>query len=536
MMSYAVITLSGVFRETGNQIKSVAAAGANKGFRFDKFYLLTENILKKRKIDSILIDCKEDFRPSAFAGAEAVRSRLAELAGAGKTLYFYSKYYNPVRIYIASVCSKRLIHPLGSFSYFGIARSFLFFGKALDKHRINVEVIRRGKYKSAADLFRTDRLDPANKEQYGLFLRRASEELQEKICGAFKKEPAELEELINGRILSAEEAVEAGWIDEAAASSALLHDWKQEKKKCFSIKKLGSTAGRGKKIAVLVFEGAIIDGRSQQHPLFGQSIGSDSYIPVIDALAEKKSIKGVVFRVNSGGGSPTASEDILQALKRLQEKKPLVISMSEVAGSGGYWISAAGAKLFAHSTTLTGSIGVIGIFFQVRELLKKYGVTGDSLKEGPYADIGSAMRKMSAKERTVLEKNLDSMYQKFVAMCAGFRNKTISEIDSAAQGRIWAGKDALEQGLIDETGGLSSAVAYLKSLLKIDRCKIAFYPVIHYSFIEKKLMQASDGRTAAGVSDVPAAAVLKELLRNGFGSGQPLALMPESISSLKITE
>lgn len=210
--------------------------------------------------------------------------------------------------------------------------------------------------------------------------------------------------------------------------------------------------------------------------------------------------------------------------------------MSEVAGSGGYWISAAGAKLFAHASTLTGSIGVLGLFLNVGVFLKKYGITADSLKEGPYADIGSSFRKMTMKERNVLEKNLDSLYRKFVAKCAGFRNKTIEEIETAAQGRIWSGADALEQGLIDENGGLSAAIAYLKSLLKIDRCKISFFPVIHYSFIEKKLMQASDGRSAVRPARLTAHTVAKELRQQFPCFARPLVLMPESLNPLNVLD
>ncbi len=536
-----------------------------------------------RRVKRVLVVCTPEFYPVLLSGAEAVRVQLQRLTEDGKELWFYAREYRPLQLYLASVCSRKVMHPLGSLSYLGLSKSFLFVKKALSQADINVEIIRRGDYKSAGDRFRTDHLDEANREQYQAYFDSVANELYSKIsagyAGAASAKPmqtlySEIEALKAGNILSASSAESEGWVDEVKTLDRLEAEWKALKYKQVKLKKPGRSfavsldssapedpagqSGAGgalpqgsernhnlfttprplltkprspalkprKKIAVLVFEGAIIDGKSKQHPLLGQALGPESFIPHIRKLEEDKSVKGVVLRVNSGGGSATASEDILDALARLREKKPLVASMSEVAGSGGYWIATQAERIFAHHTTLTGSIGVITLFFYLEKFLKKHGITSSSLKTGPYADLGSVLRSMDKKERELIDAEVERIYQQFLERVSRCRGRSQEDINAVAQGRVWSGFEAREQHLVDEIGGIESAVAYLLGKLELSRAKVQFYPRIKHSFLERQLEKASPSTAAlTPVATSTWAAEMLQFVRDY--SARPLTAMPE---------
>jgi protease IV len=585
-MKYAKLTLKGRFRETGSQVSSLASA-AGKDFRFDHFLIRVEKLLHKRRVQRILIVCDPEFQPMLWGGTEAVRTQLQRLTAAGKELWFYANEYRPLQLYLASACSRKVLHPLGSLSYLGLSRSFLFFKKAMSRADIDALVIRRGQYKSAGDRFRTDQLDEANRRQYQAYFENVSDELKNKIAGAYAGGAdanslySKIEALQAGTILPATSAESEGWVDEVKTLDRLEAEWKEQKYKQLSLKKPGRYFVAGldasasepgdqdtrdtqtapaegsrterpgglahnlrtspyisksrrislkprKKIAVLVFEGAVIDGKSKQHPLFGQAIGPDSFIPHIRKLQEDKSVKGVVLRVNSGGGSATASEDILDALARLREKKPLVVSMSEVAGSGGYWIATEAERVFAHHSTLTGSIGVITLFFYLEKFLKKHGITASSLKTGPYADLGSVLRSMDKKERELMDAEVERIYRLFLERVGRNRGRSEAEIDAVAQGRVWSGFEARQQHLIDEVGGIESAVAYLLGKLELSRAKVQFYPRIKRSFLEKQLEKAGPSAVVPAAVQLPAGIAAGQLLQFVREySARPLAAMPE---------
>ncbi|MFP4407702.1 MAG: signal peptide peptidase SppA [Spirochaetaceae bacterium] len=520
-MKFATLTLSGSFAETAPQTGSLRAAGRSKRFRFDTFLLSVEKILDNRRIRRVLIDCRPDFAPRLFGGAEAVREQLERLCRSGREIYFYAREYDQLRLYLASVCSIRIIHPLGHLSFFGVSRPFLFFKNLIDKHKIEPEILRRGEYKSAGDRFRTDSLDQANREQYRAYLDRVTGELEEQVERGFNKSKGDLREFVNGTILTAQAARQEGWIEEIDTLSRRLQEWKEEKAREEKLKKLGRSYGKGrKKIAVLVFEGAIIDGESRELPGIGQALGDSSYLPHIRKLAEDKSVKGVVFRVNSGGGSAIASEEILSALRELRKKKPLVVSMSELAGSGGYWIALEAERVFAHKTTLTGSIGVITMLFSLQKFLKRLGITTETIRTGPHADLGSGLRSMSKEERKIMQALVDDLYETFVEKVAKARGRTVEEVEAIARGRVWSGFDGVTRGLVDELGGLTDAVEYLRSSLNLKRSTVAFYPEVKRSFLQRLILKNAPVAVPAGLGET---ARLLSVLRG------PLALMPEAV-------
>lgn len=482
-MKYAKLTLTGSYHETSPQASGFQGSGR---FQFDRFLLAVEKILDSPRIERVLIDCRNDFSPRLFGGAEAVREQIRRLTESGKETYFYAREYDALRLYLASSARYRRMHPLGTFSFLGLARPFLFFRNLLDRNKVDPQVIRRGKYKSAADRLEKETLDPANEEQYTAYLTDVEGAMSRAIEEGLNKSGEELRDLRNGTMLTAEAAKEEGWVDEVGTLSQLLREWKEDKVKERKLKKLGKGYGSGrKKLAILFFEGSIVDGKTRRHPLLGQSIGDASFVAEVKKLAEDKSIKGVVLRINSGGGSATASEEILSSLRELSAKKPVVVSMSEIAGSGGYWIALEGARIFAENTTLTGSIGVVTLSLTVQKLLKKHGITSATLRTAPHADLGSALRKMTKEERRLIEETVDELYEKFVDTVAAARGRTREEILAVAEGRVWSGTGAATNGLVDEIGGIHNALAYLRGAAGLKKSKVLLYPETKRSIIGK---------------------------------------------------
>jgi len=531
-MKYAVLKLSGVYRETGPAVPSILSTRTDRQFRFDHFLIRVEHILASGKISTVIIDCAHDFHTMLAGGTESVREQLERLTGSGRTTIFYAAEYGPVQIYLASACSRRMMHPLGTLSFLGLSRSFLFFKPAADKLGVESTVVRRGRYKSAGDRFRTDRMDPFNREQYERYLHGAVREMGKKITAGTGKTEGDLNELIGGRILSAESAVEEGWVHEVRTSSQLRREWKQQKHRNRSLKKARRSFGRGrKKIAVLVFEGAIIDGKSKRHPLLGQAVGAESFLPHVHKLTDDSSVKGVVLRINSGGGSAAASEDILNALSELGKKKPLVVSMSEVAASGGYWISCGAERIFAQANTLTGSIGVISLHLALQNLLKRYGINAESLRTGPHADLGSALRSITEEEKKMLDGTVEHIYRTFIRKVADARSRDPRQVEKAAAGRVWSGSDALQESLVDEVGGLVQAIDHLKNRLGLPKAKIVFYPKIKRSLVERLLERESGDDLAVAAEEMTgehySLQLMKVLFRDTTGLTAPLVLLPE---------
>lgn len=534
-MNYTKIILSGSYRETGKQTKGMLSAAGSEGFRFDSFYLKVDRLIRKNNIKKILIICRQDFSAGIFGGLEEVRTRLEALSLSGKELYFYAPAYGAAQLYLASVCTHRLIHPMGTVRFSGLSRTFSFFRNLMRRYGIDAEVIRRGQYKSAGDRFRTDSLADPVREEYGRFTEVVMSVLRDGIIEGFGKKGADLDLMLEGRIFNAAEAVEQSWADRICTDGTLENEWKKDKEKEVKIKKISNRTKRGFRpgagtVAVLVFEGAVIDGHSKRDPMLGQAIGDASFIPQIRKLTENRNVKAVVLRINSGGGSAFASESITAELRTLAEKKPLIVSMSEVAGSGGYWMSCCGRKTLALSTTLTGSIGVISIYISWYKLMQKLGITHDTIKIGEHADTGSPLRPLTADERRIIDAEIESMYDNFISLVADFRKMSKEEVDSLGQGRVWAGRDAVGNKLVDSSGGLSDAVEAAAAEAGIKRPVVRFYPEIQHSLIERLMMNTSkEDESAAQLLSRGASlnSLLSGNFRNtGWGSS-PAAVMEQ---------
>ena len=453
-------------------------------FIFTEFYRTCAAIRADRRIRRVLVHVKPSFRTLTVAALEEIRGELARIVKSGKDVVFYASSYSDPHLYLASACSTRIMHPLGELRCVGLSRSTLYLKRLADRYDVSVQVYRRGKYKSAADRLRLDEIDPADREQYQRYLDASAARLHETIRHGYEKPPDALAELLGGRILDANDALQAGWVDAVSPLDSLRAEWHNTKERKRSVKP-PRTVGNGKRIAVLCFEGLIVEGKNRRNPLLGQSIGSESFIRHIDALRKSRRIRAVVLRVNSGGGSAVASEDIRTALVRLAQKKPLVVSMSEVAGSGGYWISMTTSPVFARSTTITGSIGVINVAVGVGEALAGQGVTHTTIRTHDHADAESSLRPLTVDESAEIHRQVASVYDRFVRLVADTRGMTFEETDARGRGRIWAGDDALEQRLVDRVGGLSDAIEAARQTARIDRARVQFFPHVRYSLLER---------------------------------------------------
>lgn len=497
-MRYLEIRLAGSFRDTGSLVPGITPPSSRKSFRYDQFLETVQRVIASRKIQRVCIHCESDFAKSGFAGLQAVRTELMRMRNAGKELEFYAVEYGPGELFLASVCDSRFIHPLGSFALLGLASELLFFRKLLAETKIGIEIFRRGRYKSAADSLKHDRIDPLSKEQYDELLRQRWETLSMQSAEALGKPLRKIETALQDGIISASEAVHRGFCtamttpSEAHAKRAAV---KMKPAKSFRLK---GRYGRGKRIAVLCFEGAIVDGASRRLPLMGQALGDETFTAYIEKLRKNRRIVGVVLRINSGGGSATASENIYQALHRLSLEKPLYASMGTVAASGGYWISLAAKRSFAESLTVTGSIGVIRVMVNLRETLRRFGISTSTLKTHPSADFPSSLRKPNGDERRMLEEEMERIYRAFIERTATARKRQPAEIAPLAEGRVWSGHDAVRLGLVDEIGGLPDAIEDLRRSRGVPNARVEFYPRIRRSMLQRLLSSGAGGAGGAG--------------------------------------
>lgn len=482
---FTTITLSGRYREIDPQVTSLARAGS-ENFVFVDFYRRCAAICDHGKVDHVLVAVESSFECSSAAGLEEIRSQLMRVRNSGKELLLWSSDISDTTLYLASACNRRFMSPVGSLSNTGIASPSIYLRRLLDRLHVEVEIVRRGKFKSAAEGLRRQEMDEADREQREAYLADVVSRRHQAVLDGYGKSVDALEELLSGVTLDAAGAIERGWIDEAVSLSDLRKRLKDDQKKEAKIK-VRSHIGRGKRVAVLVFEGSIIDGRSRELPLLGQSIGSSDFVGQIERLRKDKKVAAVVLRVNSGGGSATASEEIRCALAQLDREKPVIMSMGSTAASGGYWISATGRKLFALPGTLTGSIGAVSATINALRGFEEIGVTETTVKTHESADRGTIFRAPTEADLADMERQIESTYQEFLSLVSRVRGKSADEIDQVAQGRIWSGERAAGHGLIDELGGLHEAISEAQSQAGLRRSRIVFGPSTKPGLVQRIL-------------------------------------------------
>ncbi len=395
---------------------------------------------------------------------------------AKKPVLAYNLSWSKRDYYLAAGATTVFINPFGGMEVNGLAAEPMFFGEAFKKYGVEVQVTRVGKYKSAVEPFITDRMSEPNREQIQKLLDDIWGEWKVTVARDRKKTPADLQAIADEKgLVEAEDTLKLGLVDRVAPYDEVLDELKklagkQAKDKDFPQITLTTYAGipgeakSGKtRIAVLVAEGEIVDGEGKSAQVGGERVSRE-----LRKLRMDDRIKAVVLRVNSPGGSVTASELIQREVVLTKQVKPVVVSMGHLAASGGYWISTYGDRIFAEPTTLTGSIGVFGLLPNVKKLANEHGITWDGVQTAKLANPMTLTRPKNEFELKRIQGVVDRIYDQFLTKVADSRKLKKEAVHEIAQGRVWSGEEALKLGLVDELGGLGAAVKHAAKLVKAE--------------------------------------------------------------------
>jgi protease-4 len=449
---------------------------------------------------------------NGWATSQQLRQALEAFKAGGKRIYAYGENISQNDYYIASVADSVFINPVGMMELKGLSSTLVFFKGTLDKLDIEPEIFYAGKFKSATEPFRAERMSPENRQQMMALQQDIWQQMVGAVARHTKADTATIMGWVrNDAIQFPAQAVERRLIEGARywdEVEDMLRSYTgrkaDEKVRYISLdeyteKVRGNRKLQDEKVAVLFAEGEIIDGKSNND----YQIASEDFAESIRKLRRNDKIKAVVLRVNSPGGSAQASEVILRELQLLKAKKPLIVSMGDVAASGGYYIASYADSIFALPTTITGSIGVFGMLFNVEDMMKnKLGVTFDEVKNAPYADFPTAARPLNAEERRRMQAVIDTIYVTFKQRVVNGRKLSATLIDSVAQGRVWTGEDALAIGLVDGLGNLDRAIksAAAKADLKGDYQVVTYpEPVDRFESLMRRF-SGSNASSAAAIS------------------------------------
>jgi len=415
-----------------------------------------------------------------------LRDALLDFKSSGKFIYAYNQNITQGSYYLSSVADSVFVNPVGGMELKGLASTITFFKGALDKLDVEPVIFYCGKFKSATEPYRFKQMTNENRIQIGSLLNDYWHEISQSIADSRQVDTAHVNALArNFTLRTANDAIANKMIDgvmyidqiESLLKSKNGQDADDKKVNFINIndyvKTVKNTSSKNK-IAVLVAEGQIVDGTGSNSPY---EVASVNFIKEIRKVKDNDDVKAVVLRINSPGGSALASDEILRELDLLQEKKKLVVSMGDVAASGGYYIACHADSIFATPSTITGSIGVFGMMFNITKLMEnKLGITFDVEKNMPLADFGNMSRKMTDQEAQIIQASVDTVYYTFKAHVAKGRKLSIEYVDSVGQGRIWSGTKALELKLVDAIGGLDRAIQSAASLAGLTDYSIRVYP------------------------------------------------------------
>jgi protease IV len=414
---------------------------------------------------------------SSYANLKEMRQALEQFKAAGKKIYAYDVDWQEKEYYLASVADEIGINPMGSFEMNGLSSETTFYGGALQKFGIGVQAIWRGKYKSAVEPWLRTSRTKASREQTEKLLTDLWQEFIQDTSAARKLSVEQMQQLVNNKgYMTAAEAKSAKLVDRIVYVDEILDELKKmtgEDSASKSFKQISMrnyadavddkiNVTNGSKVAVVYAEGEIVNGQGTP----GQ-IGGDRMARQLRKIRQDDSIKAVVLRVNSPGGSATASDIIQREIILTQKSKPVVVSMGGVAASGGYWISTYANKIFAEPNTITGSIGVYGLQPNIQKIANENGVNWDVVKTGKFADSLTIYRPKSKEEIAVIQRIIGQIYDQFITKVSQSRKLDAAKVQEIAQGRVWSGKTAKDLGLVDEMGGINAAIAEAAKLAKL---------------------------------------------------------------------
>ncbi|AOS46309.1 Protease 4 [Lacunisphaera limnophila] len=474
---------------------------------------------------------------SGFAALKEVHEGIAAFRAAGKPVKAYLSVARTRDVYLASAADEITLDPYGALAMPGLASQPMFFAGAFEKFGVGVQVTRVGKYKSGVEPYTRKDMSAENREQVQKLIDDLWQDLTVTIETGRKLPAGSLQRVVDAHgFIRADDAKAAGLVDRIAYFDEVLDDLKaatgrkgsKEPFKQVNLKeyarlvggsglaarrssgeKIELGSGEKGRVAIVYAEGVIVDGMGNEE---GYVYGAKT-ARLLRQVRQDDGIKAVVLRVNSPGGSVTASEAIGREVRLLQAAKPVVVSMGSYAASGGYWISAPAGRIFAEPTTVTGSIGVYGILLNFQTLLTdKLGLTFDTVKTGKYADALTVTRPKTPEEMALIQGSVDWIYEQFISKVTAERKLERKTVEEIAQGRVWSGSEALKLGLVDEIGGLDAALKHAAGEAKLgDGFRVSEYP--RPKQFAESFTEALDPRQREKTFGGPAGVLIKDAMQ-----------------------
>lgn len=447
-----------------------------------------KNAAKDDKIKGIYFDMQSV--PAGMATVEEIRNALIEFKESGKWIVSYSEIYSQKAYYLASVSDELWLNPQGMVEWKGLGSQMMFLKGMFEKLEVEPQIIRYGKFKSAVEPLILDKMSEANRMQTMTYMSDLWNKMLRGISEGRGKTVGELDGFAqNATIQNGKDALENGLVDEllykdevTARLKAKLEIEKEDEKINFiglaKYKDAPKAKGddeevtKKEKIAVVYAVGSIEGGQGDD-----ETIGSEKISAEIRKARLDDKIKAIVLRVNSPGGSALASDVIWREVVLAREAKPVVVSMGDVAASGGYYIACAADTILAQPNTITGSIGVFGVLWNAQKMINnKLGIMIDTVKTNRFADLGTPLRALTPLERDIIQNGVNEIYEDFITKVGQGRGMTTAQVDSIGQGRVWSGEDALEIGLVDLLGGIDDAVEIAANMAKVENYRVVEYP------------------------------------------------------------
>lgn len=458
---------------------------------------LIQHAKKDSNIKGIYIKCQQN--SNGYASSEELRKALVDFKKSNKFIFAYGETISQKGYWVGNVANQIYTHPQGGLEFSGFSLETVFLKGMLDKLDVQMQVFYAGKFKSATEPFRYTKMSDANKQQTGVWLNGLYDHFINSVASARQIAPEKLKAMANeAKIQSAQDALSNGLVDGLIYDDQLkkmiakkLNGVKENdipfvavKEYAKSVPLRGTGAG---KIAVVYADGDIVMGKGVKG-----SIASDDFRMLLQKIRADESIDALVLRVNSPGGSALASDIIWREIELIKGKIPVIVSMGDVAASGGYYIASGADSIYADANTITGSIGVFTVIPNISGFMNnKLGISFDGVKTAPYADAPTMTRPLNTMEQKILQSGVDSIYHTFKSRVAKGRKKSMDYVDSIAQGRVWLGSDAIKVGLVDRIGTLNDALASAAKMAKLKGYSIKQYPESK-SFLEDLIEDYKD--------------------------------------------
>lgn len=496
------INLNETIQERGNKnpfnVSSVLNLNVDQNLGLDEILASLKKASEDPNIDGIYLDISGV--NAGLSTTEEIRNALIQFKESKKFVYAYSEFYTQKGYYLASVADSIFLNPSGLLELKGLNAQYMFFQHALEKLEITPEIIRVGSFKSAVEPYMSDHMSDSNRLQTNVYLSSLFGHMIENIALARKLNVDSTYNIATKlKVRNAEDAVTYRLADALIYKDELLDRFvkktnqsKIDELKFITLKKYAK-ANPDKvkiaknKIAIIYANGEIVGGEGDEN-----SMGSESISRAIRKARLDSDVKSIVLRINSPGGSALASDVIWREVVLTKKVKPVIVSMGDVAASGGYYIACAADTIVAEPTTITGSIGVFGVLFNAQKFFNnKLGITFDQVKIGEYADLGDYTKPLSPAERMIIQNEINRIYNDFTSKVAAGRNMPQDNVKRIAEGRVWSGIDAKRIGLVDVLGNIDDAVK-----IAVNKSKVSDYRIVNYPELEEpfeKIMKQLGG-------------------------------------------